>query len=110
MLCCGAMLIAFRFYWPRHTIAVHALSKTVLAGIFVPLIEEPLVRGLILGLLLRTGWRKMSILVTSAFFAAAIGCDRETRLYESPRSLAIAATSAAAFLMSIFRLRQKREG
>lgn len=70
LLCCGAVLLAFRFYSVRHTIAVHALSKTVLAGIFVPFIEEPLFRGLILGLLLRTGWRKMSILATSAFFAA----------------------------------------
>lgn len=71
LLCCGAMLLAFRFYFARHSIAVHALGKTVLAGIFVPVIEEPLFRGLILGLLLRTGWRKMSILATSAFFAAA---------------------------------------
>ncbi|MGH8102112.1 MAG: CPBP family glutamic-type intramembrane protease [Chthoniobacterales bacterium] len=71
LLCCGAVLLAFRFYSVRHIITVHALSKTVLAGIFVPFIEEPLFRGLILGLLLRTGWRKMSILTTSAFFAAA---------------------------------------
>jgi len=71
LLCCGAVLLAFRFYSARHTIAVHALSKTVLAGIFVPFIEEPLFRGLILGLLLRTGWPKMSMLATSAFFAAA---------------------------------------
>lgn len=70
LLCCGTVLLALRFYSVRHVIAVHALSKTVLAGIFVPLIEEPLFRGLILGLLLRTGWPKLSILVTSAFFAA----------------------------------------
>jgi membrane protease YdiL (CAAX protease family) len=70
LFCCGAALLAFRFYSVRHIIDVHALSKTFLAGIFAPFFEEPLFRGIILGLLLRSGWRKMSIFVTSAFFAA----------------------------------------
>jgi membrane protease YdiL (CAAX protease family) len=68
-LCCAAVFLVLRFYSIRHGLASHTLGKTVLAAIFVPLIEEPLFRGLILGLLLRSGWRKLSILITSAFFA-----------------------------------------
>jgi membrane protease YdiL (CAAX protease family) len=70
LLCCAAVFVALQFYSVRHGLAWHTLGKTVSAAIFVPLIEEPLFRGLILGLLLRSGWRKLSILVTSAFFAA----------------------------------------
>jgi len=70
LLCCAAVFLGLRFYSIRHGFLWHALGKTVLAAIFVPLIEEPLFRGLVLGLLLRSGGRKLSILITSAFFAA----------------------------------------
>src|SRR6266403_265117 len=49
LLCCSAVLLVFRFYSARHVITVYAFIKTVLAGVFAPLIEEPLFRGLILG-------------------------------------------------------------
>jgi membrane protease YdiL (CAAX protease family) len=70
LLCCAAVLLALRFYSVRHGFPWHALGKTVRAATFVPFIEEPLFRGLILGLLLRNGWRGLSILITSALFAA----------------------------------------
>jgi membrane protease YdiL (CAAX protease family) len=90
LLCCGALLLAFGFHSARHAIAVPALTKTVLAGIFVPFIEEPLFRGLILGLLLRGGRRKTSILVTSAFFAAV-------HFFRSPEQAQVTVTWSSGF-------------
>jgi len=90
LLCCGALLLAFGFHAARHAIAIHALTKTVLAGIFVPFIEEPLFRGLILGLLLRGGRRKMSILATSAFFAAV-------HFFRSPEQAQVTVTWSSGF-------------
>ena len=69
VLFCGAFLVALRFYSLRHSFAWHALNKTAFASITVPLIEETLFRGIILGVLLRSGWKYMSILLTSALFS-----------------------------------------
>ena len=69
LLCCAGSLIAFHIYSFRHVFAWSALGKTVIASIAVPAIEETLFRGLILGILLRTGRQFMSILATSALFA-----------------------------------------
>jgi len=69
LLCCGGLIVALHVYSLRHVFAWSAVGKTVLASITVPVIEETLFRGLILGILLRTGRQYLSILVTSAFFA-----------------------------------------
>jgi uncharacterized protein len=69
LLFCGALLIAFHIYSFRHVIAWPRLSKVFLASISVPFIEEAFFRGILLGVLLRTGRKYLAILMVSALFA-----------------------------------------
>lgn len=70
LLCCGALLIAFHVYAFRYTLAWTRFGKVLVASIIVPFIEEAFFRGIILGVLLRTGRKYMAILAVSAVFAA----------------------------------------
>jgi membrane protease YdiL (CAAX protease family) len=70
LLCCGALLVAFHVYSFRHTFAWPRLGKVLVASIAVPFIEEAFFRGIVLGVLLRTGRKYIAILVVSAVFAA----------------------------------------
>jgi membrane protease YdiL (CAAX protease family) len=70
LLCCGALLIAFHLFSFRHIFAWSRFGKLFVAAITVPLIEEAFFRGIVLGVLLRTGRKYASILVVSAVFAA----------------------------------------
>ena len=70
LLCCGALLIALHVYSFRHTLAWSRFGKVLVASIAVPFIEEAFFRGIILGVLLRTGRKYMAILAVSALFAA----------------------------------------
>jgi membrane protease YdiL (CAAX protease family) len=69
LLCCGALLIALHVYSWRWTLNGSALAKLVAASTIVPLIEETFFRGLVLGVLLRSGRKYLSILLTSALFS-----------------------------------------
>src|SRR5437660_1642792 len=69
LLCCGAILIASPIFSVRGAINWSAVPKVVAATAFVPIIEETFFRGLILGVLLRSGRRYMSIFVTSALYS-----------------------------------------
>jgi len=69
LLSFGAILIASHVYSPRSSIDWLALAKIIPASAVVPAIEETFFRGLILGLLLRSGHKYMSIFVTSAFYS-----------------------------------------
>jgi membrane protease YdiL (CAAX protease family) len=69
LLCCIALLIAFHAYSFRHVIAWPRLGKVLLASISVSFIEEAFFRGIILGVLLKTGRKYMAILIVSALFA-----------------------------------------
>jgi uncharacterized protein len=69
LLCCGAVLLALHFFSPRGTINWFALAKVAGAAVVVPIIEETFFRGLVLGLLLRSGHKYMSIFATSALFS-----------------------------------------
>jgi CAAX protease family protein len=69
LLCCGAMLIALHVYSFRHVFHWPRLGKLLVAAIAVPLIEETFFRGIILGVLLRTNRKYVSILIVSALFA-----------------------------------------
>ena len=55
----------------RHSFAWARFGKMLAASITVPFIEETFFRGIVLGLLLRTGRKYMAIFVVSAIFAAA---------------------------------------
>ncbi|MFL6503820.1 MAG: CPBP family intramembrane glutamic endopeptidase, partial [Candidatus Udaeobacter sp.] len=80
LLFCGALLIWLRVYSFRHVIVWPRIGTVLLAAISVPFIEEIFFRGLILGILLRTGRRLLSIIAVSGVFAAVHflkGSDRE---------------------------------
>jgi CAAX protease family protein len=67
---CGALLVALHVYSFRHVFVWPRLGKVVLAAVSVPFIEETFFRGIVLGLLLRTGRKLLSIVAVSALFAA----------------------------------------
>ena len=69
LLLCGILLIALHIYAFRHSFAWARFGKMLAASITVPFIEEVFFRGIVLGLLLRTGRRYMAILAVSAIFA-----------------------------------------
>jgi CAAX protease family protein len=70
LLFCGALLIALHVYSFRHVFVWPRLGKVLLAAISVPFIEETFFRGIVLGILLRTGRKVLSVIVVSALFAA----------------------------------------
>jgi CAAX protease family protein len=69
LLCCGLVLLATPIFSLRHAIDWPAVGKAVAAAAVVPLIEEAFFRGLILGILLKTGRRYLSIFLTSALYS-----------------------------------------
>ena len=64
-----AVLIALHIYSFRHVFVWPRLGKVLLAAISVPFIEETFFRGIILGVLLRTGRKHLAIFDPSALFA-----------------------------------------
>jgi len=70
LLLCGILLIALHIYAFRHSFAWARFGKMLAASITVPFIEEVFFRGIVLGLLLRTGRRYIAIFAVSAIFAA----------------------------------------
>jgi CAAX protease family protein len=70
LLVCSALLIAWHLYSFRHVLVWSRIGKIFLAAITVPFIEETFFRGIVLGILLRTGRKLLSILGVSALFAA----------------------------------------
>ena len=81
LLFCGAALVELHIYSFRHVFVWPRLGKVLLAAISVPFIEEAFFRGIVLGLLIRTGRKLLSVLVVSALFAAVHflkGSERET--------------------------------
>ncbi|HWY51668.1 MAG TPA: CPBP family intramembrane glutamic endopeptidase [Chthoniobacterales bacterium] len=69
LLCCGAILLASPIFSLRGAINWSGFAKVIPASVAVPVIEETFFRGLVLGVLLKTGRRYMSILVTSALYS-----------------------------------------
>jgi membrane protease YdiL (CAAX protease family) len=69
LLGCGAGLLALHVFSPRSAVNWFALAKVVGTAAAVPAIEEVFFRGLILGVLLRSGQKYMSIFATSALFS-----------------------------------------
>jgi membrane protease YdiL (CAAX protease family) len=80
LLFCGVLLIALHVYSFRHVFVWPRFGKVLLAAISVPFIEETFFRGIVLGILLRTGRKFLSVLAVSALFAAVHflkGSERE---------------------------------
>src|SRR5262249_55896040 len=70
VLFCGALLIACHVYSIRHSFAWTRFGKILAASIAVPFIEEAFFRGIVLGVLLRSGRKYAAIFAVSAIFAA----------------------------------------
>src|SRR5205814_3345030 len=69
LLCYGVVLLILRVYVIRNIFSTAAIVQTVVASVAVPFIEEAFFRGLMLGLLLRSGKRWLAMFVTSAFYS-----------------------------------------
>lgn len=69
LLCCAAILLATPIYSIRNVIDWLAVGKAVAAAAVVPLIEETFFRGLVLGVLLKSGRRYLSMFLTSALYS-----------------------------------------
>jgi membrane protease YdiL (CAAX protease family) len=81
LLFCSALLIALHVYSFRHAFLWSRLAKALLAAICVPFIEETFFRGILLGILLRTGRKFLPIVAVSALFSVVHflkGPDRAT--------------------------------
>jgi membrane protease YdiL (CAAX protease family) len=70
LLLCGILLIALHIYAFRHSFAWARFGKMLAASITVPFIEEAFFRGIVLGLLLRTGRKYIAIFAVSVIFTA----------------------------------------
>jgi membrane protease YdiL (CAAX protease family) len=80
LLFCGALLIAIHVYSLRHVFLWPRFGKVLVAAISVPFIEETFFRGIVLGILLRTGRKRLSVVAVSVLFAAVHflkGSERE---------------------------------
>ena len=83
LLFCGALLIALDVYSVRHVLIWPRLGKVVLAAVSVPFIEETFFRGIVLGILFRTGRKPSSVAAVSVLFAAVHflkGSERESAI------------------------------
>jgi len=69
LLCCGVVLIALHIFLLRFALTWSGAGKILGASVVVPAIEEVFFRGLVLGVLLRSGRKYMSILITSALYS-----------------------------------------
>jgi membrane protease YdiL (CAAX protease family) len=69
LLALAAGLVVFRIYSLRESILAADLASRALSAVVVPLLEEPLFRGLILGVLLRRSSAMLAIAFTSAVFS-----------------------------------------
>ncbi len=69
LLCLGALLLTLGVYSLRSSVSPAAIGGRTLSALVVPLIEEPLFRGLILGVLLRRAGPALATFLTSAFFS-----------------------------------------
>jgi CAAX protease family protein len=69
LLLCGYLLIKLHLYSFRHVFVWSRFAKIIVAAMSVPLIEEAFFRGIVLGLLLRTGRKFLPVISVSALFA-----------------------------------------
>jgi CAAX protease family protein len=69
LLCCGAVIIALHIYSLRPAFLWQKMPTVLVAASIVPILEELLFRGFILGLLLRSFSRLGALLLTSGLFS-----------------------------------------
>ena len=69
LLCCGATLLLLHLFRMRMAMTGRSLIMLIITAAAVPVIEESLFRGLVLGILLRSGRVGLPVFVTSAFYS-----------------------------------------
>lgn len=69
LLCFGAIVIGIHIYSLRNIVKFAGIAQVIGATLAVPVIEEIFFRGLVLGILLRSGRVYWSMFLSSAFFA-----------------------------------------
>ena len=69
LLAFGVLLLTLGIYSVRPSVSVAQIGERTLSAIVVPFIEEPLFRGLILGVLLRTSTALAAALLSSGLFS-----------------------------------------
>ncbi|MGH8093595.1 MAG: lysostaphin resistance A-like protein [Chthoniobacterales bacterium] len=69
LFCAGAVLITLHIYSLRHAFLWAKMPQVLIAASVVPILEELLFRGFILGVLLRSFSRLNALLITSALFS-----------------------------------------
>lgn len=69
LLAFAAALLLLRVYTVRESISAGDLASRTLSAVVVPFLEEPLFRGLLLGVLLRSGRDALATFITSAIFS-----------------------------------------
>jgi membrane protease YdiL (CAAX protease family) len=69
LLCCAAILLATPVYSVRGAINWPGVFKMIAAAAVVPIIEELFFRGLVLGILLKSGRRYVAMFMTSALYS-----------------------------------------
>jgi membrane protease YdiL (CAAX protease family) len=69
LLAFAAGLIVFRVYTLRELIFAGEIASRTLSAVVVPLLEEPLFRGLLLGVLLRRNSASFAVFFTSGVFS-----------------------------------------
>ena len=69
LLCCAVILVIAGIYQVRAEISWFAVGSVALSAAFVPLLEEPLFRGLFLGVLLRGNRAVVAALVSAGIFS-----------------------------------------
>ena len=69
LFCFSVVLLQLGVWSLRFSVSPLALLERTLAAVVVPFLEEPLFRGLILGVLLRAGAPLFATFATSAFFS-----------------------------------------
>lgn len=69
LLLFGLLLLCLNVYSLRSTVSVLDVLERTLSAVVVPFIEEPLFRGLLLGILLRANSARVAVFITSAFFS-----------------------------------------
>jgi membrane protease YdiL (CAAX protease family) len=69
LLCFGILLVVCGVYSLRASVSAMDLLERTMSAVVVPFIEEPLFRGLLLGILLRANSEPVAVLVSSAVFS-----------------------------------------
>ncbi len=69
LLCGGVVIVALHIYSIRHAFLWHKMPAVLFAASVVPILEELLFRGFILGVLLRSFSRLGALLSTAALFS-----------------------------------------